>query len=212
LETGIQTEIAIRAKDLQQIIGFQFALQLDPQKVRLLGIDYGGVQAENIAWYPDEGVVLVSWNRPPAGVNPDDVLFTLQLRPLGSALLSETISLARRYLNGEAYEENGAKLEVGLSFLPNAILEKKSALIDNFPNPFHDQTQIRFFLPEPGEVRLTLRDANGKTWLQTRIAGVKDWNQIVVKPEANWPSGILYYTLETPFFNETSKMIYVGSK
>jgi hypothetical protein len=212
LETGIQTEIAIRAKDLQQIIGFQFALQLDPQKVRLLGIDYGGVQAENISWYPDEGVVLVSWNRPPAGVNPNDVLFTLQLRPLGSALLSQTISLARRYLNGEAYEENGAMLEVGLSFLPITVLEKKSALIDNFPNPFHDQTQIRFFLPEPGEVRLTLRDANGKTWLQTRLAGVKDWNQIVVKPDANWPSGILYYTLETPFFNETSKMVYVGSK
>jgi hypothetical protein len=155
LEAGALTEIAIRAKDLAQLVGFQFALQLDPQKVRLLGIDYGGLQAENIAWYPDEGVVLVSWNRMPAGDHPDDILFTLQLQPLCRALLSETISLARRYLNGEAYEENGTKLEVGLNFLPRQVEEKKSALTDNFPNPFHDQTQIRFFLPEPSEVRLT---------------------------------------------------------
>jgi hypothetical protein len=98
---------------------------------------------------------------------------------------------------------------VGLSFLSSQVEEKKSALIDNFPNPFHDQTQIRFFLPEPGEVRLTLRDANGKTRFQTLVTGVKDWNQIVVKPDANWPSGILYYNLETPFFNETRKMIFV---
>src|SRR5690606_34167218 len=46
--------------------------------------------------------------------------------------------------------------------LPDPALPPDTTAIENFPNPFADSTQIRYVLPEPGYVVLSLHDILGR--------------------------------------------------
>lgn len=58
--------------------------------------------------------------------------------------------------------------EASVKLTPNAVREEgipvvtKYALEQNFPNPFNPTTEIRFAIPEPGEVHLTIYNALGQ--------------------------------------------------
>jgi photosystem II stability/assembly factor-like uncharacterized protein len=83
------------------------------------------------------------------------------------------------------------------------------SLLQNFPNPFNPETNIKFQIPVEAIVKLTIFDALGRdvTTLVNRQ----------LKPgsyEAKWyasayPSGIYFYTLASGSFKETKKMVLI---
>jgi len=82
-------------------------------------------------------------------------------------------------------------------------------LSQNYPNPFNPITNIKFQLPEPGIVKLTVFDMLGRE-IETLVnenlnAGTYnvDWNA------ARYSSGVYFYKLQADEFAEIKKMILV---
>jgi hypothetical protein len=69
LQKGETYDIAIRAKDLAQIQGFQFTLQVAKQ-AELIGLDYGLMTAENFGLFQNEGTITTSFVRAPLAGAP----------------------------------------------------------------------------------------------------------------------------------------------
>jgi len=70
-------------------------------------------------------------------------------------------------------------------------------LISNYPNPFNAQTTIRFYLPKPAQVELTIFDILGR-----RIEGLIDGDleagpHRIIWDAGEWPSGLYFYVLNS---------------
>ncbi len=65
----------------------------------------------------------------------------------------------------------------------------------NYPNPFNGETVIRYDLPEPAWVRLTVVDSNGRTTAQL-VAERQDAGTHEIKWSADVPSGVYFALLE----------------
>jgi len=83
-------------------------------------------------------------------------------------------------------------------------------LEQNFPNPFQSTTTIRFKLPNPQFVTLTINNQLGQT-IATLANGKLDegahdyqWNS------GNYPEGVYYYSLQVDEMKYTKKMIIIN--
>lgn len=88
-------------------------------------------------------------------------------------------------------------------------IPEKFELNQNYPNPFNPNTTIKFAVAKDGNVKLNVFDINGKlvnTLVNQRVITGRysaDFNA------SELSSGVYFYTLETPEFKETKKMILV---
>ncbi len=207
LLAGADYTVSFRAKDLPKIQGYQFTLELDRNMVELSNIEYGVVKAENFGVFKREGIITTSWNRKAGTENGDAVLFTLKLKARGVGSLSEALKISSRYTANEAYNEAGDYLNVALNFGSSDLTGVRPELLQNTPNPFAEQTQIGFFLPEASEARLTIRDAKGSILYRLKANYSKGWSQVTIKQTDLKAAGVLYYSLDTPDFSATKKMV-----
>ena len=89
------------------------------------------------------------------------------------------------------------------------LMPKSFDLKQNYPNPFNPSTTIKFSVPKDGNVSIKVYDIKGElvsTLVNQRvIAG----NYSADFDASGISSGIYFYSLETPGYNETKKMILV---
>ncbi|MBD0254077.1 MAG: T9SS type A sorting domain-containing protein [Cytophagales bacterium] len=89
-----------------------------------------------------------------------------------------------------------------------ADTEPLLVLKPNQPNPFWEQTSIRFQLNKPGQVTVTLYDVLGSrvaTLLKEDLE-VGEHRYLFKRP-ADLPDGMYIYTVETGNFSRTQRMI-----
>ena len=122
--------------------------------------------------------------------------------------LSQVLRLDR-LVHPEAYGLNTEILAIKLNFEESQI-SNTYELKQNIPNPFSDQTQIDFYLSQATEGRLTIRDAKGSIVYRLKADYNKGWNQVTIKQSDLKAAGVLYYTLETPDFIGTKKMVLMN--
>jgi hypothetical protein len=103
------------------------------------------------------------------------------------------------------------KTKVVSDVLQSFSVPKAFSLEANYPNPFNPSTSIRYTLPEPCHVKLTILNILGQ-----QIAQLVNEEQGSGEREVNWnaaaASGMYYYRLETMrdginVFSETRKMV-----
>lgn len=93
--------------------------------------------------------------------------------------------------------------------IENNSLPSAYSLSQNYPNPFNPQTEIKFALPEPGNVSLIIYDAIGKEVAvlvnnYLNAGSYKySWNA------SGFTSGIYLYRIVTKNFTTVKKMIYM---
>jgi hypothetical protein len=149
----------------------------------------------------DEGAITTSWNgEATAGAE----LFTLVFQATADADLSELLSVSSRYTAAEAYNLNGERMDVNMSF-NGQVAAEGFALYQNIPNPFNGETMIGFDLPEASAATLTIYDMSGKVLKLYRGDFAKGYNQITIN-DLN-ATGVLYYTLESADYTATMKMV-----
>lgn len=89
------------------------------------------------------------------------------------------------------------------------MMPKNFELKQNYPNPFNPSTTIKFSVPKDGNVSLKVYDTKGqlvRTLVNQRvIAG----NYSADFDAVGLASGIYFYSMETPGFKETKKMILI---
>ncbi len=93
---------------------------------------------------------------------------------------------------------------------PPVVADSEPLLVlkPNQPNPFWDQTSIRFQLNKPGQVTVTLYDVLGSrvaTLLKEDLE-VGEHRYLFKRP-ADLPDGMYIYTVETGTFSRTQRMI-----
>lgn len=82
-------------------------------------------------------------------------------------------------------------------------------LKQNFPNPFNPSTIIGFVLPSQSLVKLKIYDITGRE-VGTLVNEELEAGEYEFQFNAsNLSSGVYFYTLQTPDFKETKRMIYV---
>jgi hypothetical protein len=84
---------------------------------------------------------------------------------------------------------------------------QRFSLDQNYPNPFNPATRIRYAVPEPASVRLTIHDVLGREVVmlvdRRQAAGTYE----VPFEAGDLPSGMYFYRLETDRFWEIRQMI-----
>ena len=219
LQAGQTLSVELEAGAFSDLAALQFALRFDPEQLRLAKIDpLNGLPLapEHIGAHDAEnGSLRVLWaGQTPQSLKSASPMLRLQFEVLeGGGLLSEVLHLDDETLTGQVYTSQSVASGVSLRFQPLATTTATDALdspgllrLQNYPNPFHQQTTLAFGLPEACEVQLCLYDAGGRAvraWKQQCPAGR---NELGIDL-GDTAIGSFRCELKTPFGAQTIQII-----
>jgi len=221
LKAGEEYTVYFNANQFEQITGYQFTLNFDPQKLVMSDLDLEGLEGLSEANFGfahlHEGRITTSWNAPTdrllrgEGISlaAQSAVFGIRFNALENLRLSEALRLDASITTAEAYNEQEETMDLDLFFLP---LEQEQTvfqfeLLQNYPNPFKSETSIGFILPEASTATLTIFDLAGQRLEEIKGDFVKGYNEVVIDRSKILNSGILYYRLDTPTRNAMKRMI-----
>ena len=105
-------------------------------------------------------------------------------------------------------------LEANIQTFSDPIAKQEDAVKEAFqlhqnrPNPYSESgTLISYVLPKAGETMLTVQDVNGRILYQQKNYASEGYNEIKLDFHGEWPSGILWYTLQSAENKATKKMV-----
>jgi len=209
LEAGMEYELVLTSADIQETMGCQFTLSFDPSVLDLSDLKYALFKEENLGLkYLEDGLLTISWNQLQPPVQLEEELMRLSFRVLRDTRLSEVVAINSRLTTAEAYSFNGLFKDVRLKFSERAEEVQEARLFQNQPNPFREETYIRFYLPETTEATLTIHDINGQVIQQFESSFDRGMNEIKLD-RSELPGGLLMYTLQSGDFSAVKKMILI---
>jgi predicted CXXCH cytochrome family protein len=109
--------------------------------------------------------------------------------------------LAHKLLQDAILYFDPSDVEIGLG-LPTVY-----SLSQNYPNPFNPSTEIKFAIPEAGNVVLVIYDALGNQVTRLVNDYLSAGNYTATWNAKSFASGVYYYRLETNEFVQSKKMI-----
>jgi hypothetical protein len=190
--------------------GLQFTLQFDPNLLEVTGISSGTVPlgASNVHFFDQaEGMVTLSWNGS-AGVElrEGQSLFELHVKALSNARLSDGLALNSAYTAAEAYDELLEKMSIEWRFEQGE--QELFTVHQNIPNPFEDETTIRFYNPDAGNIKTSVYDNSGKVIFETEGHYSKGTHTITLDKTIFDYHGLYFYQLTDGTNTVVRKMIY----
>ncbi|MEM6377654.1 MAG: peroxidase family protein, partial [Bacteroidota bacterium] len=212
LQAGQTYDININAAAYKQLGGYQFGFRFDANALEILDLNgqLDNLTEGNFAVFNEEGFLASSWNTTNGeglDLDNDQQIFTMRIQAKTSGRLSEFLQLDRRQLKPEAYNDRLQTSAIKLDFVqPNSFVQNFE-LYQNQPNPFSDNTSIRFYLPSAEQVDLTIFDASGRIVVQQRQnfqAGQQEW---IVDQNQLSSGGVYYYRVATKAGAATKKMV-----
>ncbi len=211
VKAGEQFTVDFNA-NLVDMLGFQFTLNFDKTALRFEKLaPSAAASIENFGLSRlEEGVVTASWYQLAAPkFGKEETQFTMTFTALKDGLLSQMTSINSSYTLAESYEKGGTVRPVVLEFSsPNgsSIVGNQFELFQNIPNPFGDETIIRFQLPEASNATLTIFNIAGRVVKTVSGEYSKGYHELKVERSSLPANGIFYYRLETPGNTATKKM------
>ena len=201
----VRVPIHIAHKDL---IGIQFALRFDVEKVELKDILFGrDVSEDNVGLSDvDQGLIRFSWSDVQSKCDPQPLVLVFRAKHDGR--VAEILSIDPAILAPEAYDAGEQTYELRYRVRDHSDNTVEGfALLQNRPNPFDKSTTIGFILPRSMHAQIVIYDITGQViW---KYAGLFDagYNEVRVSAETLGKVGVLYYRLETKEFASTRKML-----
>ena len=208
-KAGDQIELKLKASSGVDMYGFQMELLYNTDVVSFSEMSSAtlefGTQNYNETLAKD-GIIRMSWSQAEAFQMADgESWITIHFIARSSGKLSDVISMNSKGLRAECYASDG---DFGLSLrFSTDQNEEEYVLYPNRPNPFVQETDIRFFAPMSGPVRLSVFDLNGRLIHTQEAIYQRGEQNIRLKSNDLESGGILYYQLETPHSKLTGKMV-----
>jgi len=128
--------------------------------------------------------------------------------------LSDNVCIVNIYFQHEDYSTTDNKIfKVYFPYTSIAVYNNIHfnlyQLYQNYPNPFNPITTIEFDIPEITNVKLIVYDILGRE-VETLIDKELEPGKYKINFDAtNLPSGVYFYTLKTPKFTKTNKMVLI---
>ena len=212
LKAGETYTVEFSTKQLAEIQGYQFTMAYDELSINQLKSGIAGVEHFGLHKMT-EGFITTSWNQPlttdrqqPTVKNTESTrLFSVEFTALKDGKLSEQLTIRNRPTAVEVYDEDGTIMDVQLTFTTPSDKDE-FVLFQNEPNPFHQQTNIGFYLPEASEIELILRDETGRVLKRIKENREAGYNTIQLNKE-KLSNGFIYYQLNSKFGVKARKML-----
>lgn len=163
---GESVEVAIKTPNLNSVAGFQFTLEADPAYLVLQSVEPGtitprlGISGNRVAasWYSTQEL------------EGEQTVFVLKFTALQTGSLTGALQMNSAIAQAEAYDHSFKTAQAVLQF--NSVGNRTEADVSSnilsailfpiSPNPTAGPLSAAFFLPEAGQVTLTLSDVNGR--------------------------------------------------
>ena len=216
LDAGQEVEVELNASQFTDFLSFQFALGFDPGRLAYLGHTGSGLLPDQIfgEYEVGNGELRTLWAAVSSRTMKDgDLRFRLRFRALVDDLrLSDELRIDATNLENEAYNSQFEVANVELRFaeLSTATANVKKdrlRLLQNKPNPFHNETVIGFYLPESCEAQLRIFDASGRMVTEHKAYYPAGYQEETLRLDGVSVSGLYYYELTTPVGTLTRKMV-----
>ncbi len=210
LKSGFEYKIPFRAKEISQILGYQFTIDFDQNSLTLKEVIPGEpitMGQNNFGFNKVEaGKLTTSWeNAGEIPINEETVLFALVFEANKTISLSEVMLINSRITLAEAYNAKEEVMDVALRF-SNDKADRQLDLYQNYPNPFRGKTSIAFNLPKSTEGTISIHDITGRL-LKTYVGKyAQGYNEVAIDlSDLTIKTGVLYYHLQTPITKRLSK-------
>jgi len=209
LSKGSIEQIAISAQDIATLEGFQMSLLFDLDKVDVVGFvpHLEDMSTDNIN--PElmlDGRLNISWNKL---VDPSkNTLFSVIVQSKKDCWTSDFVDIDDTFMNAEAYQDKAIR-NIKVNYVNDQLGNQEVVLYQNQPNPWSENTEIKFYMPVKELVYLTVFDVNGKVLYKRSVDAVKGLNKLNMNNSEINDSGILYYELTTGDSRKINKMILI---
>jgi len=210
-EKGKQVEVDFTSDNFNEILGYQSTIHFDENTLELAEIIAGNTISENDfgTTFLDEGMLTTSWySSIEKSFAPDEVLFTLVFNTKEIGEVASSIWINGSLTPAEAYQKDGNPLGVKLE-LNNASPDTQVQLFQNEPNPFSNQTVIKFFLPQASEATITVTDVSGKIVRTIKNRYEAGMNEEILNKADLPQQSVFYYRMQTEDFIGVKKMLLI---
>ncbi len=213
LSKGQTIAIPFYADDINEIIGFQFTLNIDPNKavIRKVVALNDGMTSNNFGLrYLDKGILTSSWNESDQSVHlKDKPMFEITIEALVNTEISDLLSINDKITYSEAYNKSEELLDIQFNERGISKIEEEVELFQNSPNPWTEETYISFRLPKEMKAKLIVYNLSGQLLLEnekTYSAGIHNFK---LEKDLFNSGGIYYYELITEGSQLSKKMVLI---
>jgi hypothetical protein len=215
LQAGKTQSFIVSSESLDLAV-LQFTLAFDNRLVKIKNIqtvDLEGFSENNYAIFEKEGKVTLSWN---GSALKSNTLFKITIEAQQNGYLKDILTLNSDITAAEAYNTEGVEKSVNLVFeTKNTDLFRdyregplsEFLLLPNAPNPFKNETTIRFRLPSDNAVKLTVFDETGRVLTAQNRVFSKGYNEWNIELSDKKTAGILFYRVETAEHSGVGRMV-----
>ena len=204
-KTGDIINVPIRISSDQTISGFQFTMAASEMEVINILPGVIAITEEHFALFGDK--FTMSWfDENSIDVSANDILFTVQLLATSTGNLNQSLSINSDITDAELYLENE---EI---FLPVLTFQNESVgdgldIISCAPNPWKEETNISFYLPESDQVVFSLFDVAGRK-VFAAIQYLKNGNhEFQLNTSCFADRGMMFFEISTSSDKAVRKMI-----
>lgn len=208
ISEGEVYRIPISVSDWAGVSGCQFTLEYDRSLLTLLDVEAGLAEDGAFAVFEDEGAITLSYVVPDGGLPTDaSALITLVVQANNQVDIKQALRVSSRLTPSAAYDLDGREFHLDLAF--NGVIPQADTpeLYQNIPNPFAEETVIRFMLPKAQHAEIRIYDPKGRMLFQREGLFESGLNEILVQKNGLNAKGVLFYTLKTDSFAATKKML-----
>ncbi len=207
-KVGDIVSVPVYSTEDMDIYGCQ--LTMNTKGLRFLDAESGLLQLDesNIGIIDFDNLTMSLALANPLTVDKDTRLFTLHFIAEDNSSLHNTLNITSDITPIEYYNSQLQTGKIGLRIRHNDV-QDKVVLYQNEPNPFSSSTIIPYFLPESGDVTITIYDMTGRKIQNFEVSGTKGHNTFTIDKDQIGASVAVYYTFMYKDFVETKKMMLV---
>lgn len=210
-EANKYVNIPVSASGMSDISALQLNFKLDKNSVKFQGIMSEGldISKDNYFYNEETGMLTIAYyNETKTELSQNTILFTLQLSTLDKNKLANAIAVTNAHISNEAYNSNDEKYEAVLRYSDNM---EALSVSQNTPNPFSDQTEVKFFIYDDALVEVSIFDNSGAKVYNSVKSFKGGMNKLTIgKEELGDARGVFYLHISTGERNEIKKMIRIN--
>ncbi|MBK7809375.1 MAG: right-handed parallel beta-helix repeat-containing protein [Saprospiraceae bacterium] len=218
LKVGEDIDVVFKVKNFNEIGAYQLAMSFDTDQLQfeqVIASEFIPFSAGNFGTFNISGGELRAvWSRATGFTIPDgSEVFVLRFRSLKDGInLSDVLHIDELNIPAQAYKYTYEAAGIDLVYdVVSAVTEVENKeglrLLQNRPNPFHEQTTIGFELPVAGEATIKVYNSEGQFITERKGKYPSGYHEEVFS-FANG-SGILFYELVTDKGILMRKMIQI---
>lgn len=212
---GETIEANVYLSSYESIQAMQFALEVDPDLVEVVGIEvlHKGQGLDVYNRSKDLNLITALWYGVEQLSQPR--LFSVKFHALRNGTLSEAVKLPTSVSSLAFSDESSAPRGMRLEFTtgemnPAGITDASVAglrVSQNYPNPFYDETHIPIVLTRAGLMSIEVFDINGRLLMETALDGVEGLQEIVIQASEIKAKGVVVCRITCGGATESVRMV-----